>query len=58
MSMAEREIRAGITICDFTPLVRKIHALIQAGAETKARALLPRERVYPVSETIAKRLGM
>ncbi len=41
-----------------TPLARKIAALLKAGESGKAKDLLPRERVYPVSAAIAKRLGM
>ena len=41
-----------------TPLARKIAALLKAGETSKAKDLLPRERVYPVSAAIAKRLGM
>ena len=41
-----------------TPLARKISALLKAGETSKAKELLPRERVYPVSESIARRLGM
>ena len=43
---------------DRTPLVRKMHGLIQSGQATKAKGFLPKERVYPVTETIKKRLGM
>ena len=41
-----------------TLLVRKIAALLKAGETGKAKDLLPKERVYPVSAPIAKRLGM
>ncbi|HLV97642.1 MAG TPA: DUF4291 domain-containing protein [Ktedonobacterales bacterium] len=47
-----------LEIHDETPLVRKIAALLKAGETGKAKDLLPRERVYPVSATIAGRLGM
>ena len=43
---------------DCTPLVRKIYELRQAGDTEQARALLPRERIYPVAPDIARRLGM
>jgi hypothetical protein len=41
-----------------TPLARKIAALLKAGEASKAKTLLPRERVYPVSAAIARRLGI
>jgi uncharacterized protein DUF4291 len=47
-----REIR------DYTPLVRKIRGLLDAGEAGKAAKLLPRERVYPVNAALARRLGM
>lgn len=43
---------------DYTPLVRKIYKLVQSGNERKAKDLLPRERVYPVSETLRRKIGM
>lgn len=45
-------------IQDYTPLTRKIHAFCRDGEYDKAKKLLPPERVYPVPEEIAKRLGM
>lgn len=45
-------------IQDMTPLVRKMHGLIQLGQATKAKGFLPKERVYPVTEMTARRLGM
>ena len=45
-------------IKDLTPLVRKLHQLIRTGQAGKAKALLPKERVYPVDLAIGKRLGM
>lgn len=47
-----------VGITDMTPLVRKMHGLIQSGQATKAKGFLPKERVYPVTEIIKKRLGM
>ncbi|HEX9414083.1 MAG TPA: DUF4291 domain-containing protein [Ktedonobacterales bacterium] len=47
-----REIR------DYTPLVRKILGLLQAGEIASARDQLPRERSYPIDAAIARRLGM
>ncbi len=47
-----------VGIQDMTPLVRKMHTLIQSGQATKAKGFLPKERAYPVAEMIRKRLGM
>lgn len=45
-------------IKDYTPLVRKIHGFLKSGQAEKAKKLLPPERTYPVSSSIAKRLNM
>lgn len=45
-------------IGDCTPLVRQIYDLLHAGSIAQARALLPRERVYPVDAAVARRLSM
>ena len=47
-----------LAIEDVTPLVRKIRALLHAGEAARAKDLLPDERVYPVNEALARRLGM
>ncbi len=47
-----------LEIQDYTPLTRKIYRLLQDGQETRARHLLPRERVYPLDPSLAKRLGI
>ncbi|HEY7348254.1 MAG TPA: DUF4291 domain-containing protein [Ktedonobacterales bacterium] len=47
-----------LEIRNATPLVRKISALLKAGETSKAQDLLPKERVYPVSPAIARRLGI
>ena len=47
-----------LDIEDLTPLTRKIRKLYLAGETRRAKELLPPEKVYPVSETITKRLGM
>jgi len=47
-----------VGIQDMTPLVRKMHGLIQSGQATKAKGFLPRERVYPVPEVHKNCLGM
>lgn len=47
-----------LEISDVTPLVRQIRDLRDRGEKARARDLLPRERVYPVSAEIEKRLGM
>ena len=46
-----------LDIQDLTPRVRKIHRLLNDGSPAKARRLLPPERLYPVSEEIAARIG-
>ena len=57
--VAERYVDAWTTeIQDVTPLVRKMHQLIQSGQAAKAKHFLPGERVYPVNTAVAKRLGM
>ena len=40
-----------VRIDDYTPRVRKIHALLQSGHADKARRQLPPERLYPVSRS-------
>jgi hypothetical protein len=71
-SLSQRAIQVGLSrhivpryvdvwtceIRDCTPLARKIYDLRQAGEIERARALLPRERVYPLDAAIARRLGM
>lgn len=58
-TVIERYVNDWITeIRDITPLVRKIHALIQSGRVANAKKLLPPERVYPIEPQIAKRLDM
>lgn len=47
-----------LAITDMTPLVKKLSTLLQSGHADKAKALLPKERVYPVPNDIAHRLGM
>ncbi len=47
-----------VEIRDVTPLVSKLSALISSGHADRARDLLPRKRLYPVPEGIARRLGM
>jgi hypothetical protein len=36
-----------LEIADYTPLARKVAALLKAGKSERARKLLPKERVYP-----------
>lgn len=50
--MNENEIRA----C--TPLARKIYNLLQAGQESKARGFLPKERVYELDQTLARKIAL
>jgi hypothetical protein len=45
-------------IRDVTPLVRKIHELLQQGLEAKARGFLPKERVYPLNQPLAQHIGI
>lgn len=47
-----------VDIQDYTPLAHKIYRLKMDGRHDKAKELLPKEKVYPVSEEIMKRLGM
>lgn len=47
-----------VSIHDMTPLVKRIEALRQAGERERAQALLPHERVYPVSDELRRRIGM
>ena len=57
--IAETYVQEWITeIRDYTPLVRKLYALIHAGQASKAKPLLPKEAVYPLDTALAKRLGM
>ncbi len=45
-------------ITDITAEAQRIEALVQCGELAQAGALLPQERVYPVSPAIARQLGM
>jgi hypothetical protein len=47
-----------VGINDYTPLVRKLYRLINSGGAVKAKALLPKERIYPLPPEIARRIGM
>lgn len=47
-----------VSIEDLTPRVRKIHALLQQGREPQAKALLPREKPYPLDEQLTFSIGM
>jgi hypothetical protein len=47
-----------VEIRDITSRVRTLRDLIQSGHADKAKAQLPRERVYPLPPAIAHRLGM
>ncbi|NDV60386.1 DUF4291 domain-containing protein [Bacteroides sp. 519] len=47
-----------VNIIDYTTLANKIYDLKMNGHHDKAKKLLPKEKVYPVSEEIMKRLGM
>lgn len=45
-------------INDITPLVKKIYKLKNDGNLSKAKSFLPKERVYPLPESIKKTVGM
>ncbi|MEO6888655.1 MAG: DUF4291 domain-containing protein [Ktedonobacteraceae bacterium] len=47
-----------IEIRDVTPLVRKMYGLLQEGQEARAKGFLPKERVYPLNQTLVERLGI
>lgn len=47
-----------IEIRDATPLVRKMYGLLQEGQEARAKGFLPKERVYPLNQTLVERLGI
>ena len=47
-----------LAIEDVTPLIHKLYALIQSGHADRAEAALPRERIYPLPDAIAHRLGI
>lgn len=47
-----------VDIRDMTPCVRKMQRLLLAGKASEARRFLPRERVYPISRTLAQSLLM
>ncbi|NDV67033.1 DUF4291 domain-containing protein [Bacteroides sp. 224] len=47
-----------VDIQDYTPLTNKIYDLRMQGGHDKAKELLPKEKVYPVSEEIKRNLGM
>lgn len=47
-----------LDVNDLTPLVRKIHRLINDGNAARAEGLLPPERVYPVGPELATRVGV
>jgi len=47
-----------VDIQDYTPLAHQIYQLKIDGRHDKAKELLPKEKVYTVSEEIMRRLGM
>jgi len=47
-----------VDIQDYSPLVSKIHQLCKKGMVDKAKRLLPKEKVYPISEELGKRIGI
>lgn len=46
------------SLTDITPLVKKIRQFRDEGNTDRARKLLPKERVYPVSPELQRRLRM
>jgi hypothetical protein len=47
-----------LEIHDATPLVRSLRRLMDDGRATDAQARLPRERLYPTPDALARHLGM
>ncbi len=47
-----------VEIKDVTPRVRQLYAMMNSGNAAKAKALLPKEKVYPVTMELAKRIGL
>lgn len=47
-----------LEIRDATPLVRSLRRLLDDGRAADAQARLPRERLYPTPDALARRLGM
>ena len=47
-----------LKIEDLSPVVQKIRELLLRGRETQAKRLLPRERVYPVSRSVARSIHL
>jgi hypothetical protein len=47
-----------LSIEDLTPLVRKVHTLLQTGHADKARRLLPAEKPYAVEANVARRISI
>ncbi len=46
-----------VKIEDYSPLVKKILTLTKQGEYDKAKKLLPTEKIYPLSNEIARRIG-
>lgn len=47
-----------VGIVDMTPLVRKLASMIEIGEVSKAAALLPVERIYPLPIETGRRIGV
>lgn len=57
--LIERYVNEWITdITDLTPRVRKMHDLLKRGQTEQAKRLLPAERIYPLTDDIARRIGI
>ncbi|MFD8672640.1 DUF4291 domain-containing protein [Streptomyces seoulensis] len=46
-----------VSVRDVTPLAREVHAAVRSGNDEAARALLPVERPYPLSDELTARIG-
>ncbi|MFF7382447.1 DUF4291 family protein [Streptomyces griseoluteus] len=46
-----------VSVRDVTPLAHEVHAAVRAGDDEAARALLPVERPYPLSDELTARIG-
>ncbi|MEU9921747.1 DUF4291 domain-containing protein [Streptomyces griseoluteus] len=46
-----------VSVRDVTPLAHEVHAAVRSGNDEAARALLPVERPYPLSDELRARIG-
>lgn len=47
-----------VSIEDVTPTVKKMRGFLESGRQEHAKRLLPKERPYPVSDDVQRRLGI